>query len=161
MSTTSTTSITITPTQLSSLSDCLLNTSRSYPLHERFRALFTLKAVGGPQAVSIIAKGFADPSPLLKHELAYVLGQIGEVSAVEVLEGVVKDVDGQGEMVRHEVSVLASVSSNANPRRGVAERVPPQSPPSRRQKHSEHYHRSPPSLSSSTTSSRKTKRLDR
>jgi deoxyhypusine monooxygenase len=103
MSTTSTTSITISPTQLSSLSDCLLNTSRSYPLHERFRALFTLKAVGGPQAVSIIAKGFADPSPLLKHELAYVLGQIGEVSAVEVLEGVVKDVDGQGEMVRHEV----------------------------------------------------------
>jgi hypothetical protein len=113
MSTTSTTSIAITPTQLSSLSDCLLNTSRSYPLHERFRALFTLKAVGGSQAVSIIAKGFADPSPLLKHELAYVLGQIGEVSAVEVLEGVVKDVDGQGEMVRHEVSVLASVSSNA------------------------------------------------
>jgi len=108
-------SITATPAQLSTLSDCLLNTSRTYPLHERFRALFTLKAVGGPHAVSIIARGFADPSPLLKHELAYVLGQIGEMSAVHVLEGVVRDVDGQGEMVRHEAAealgALSSLSS--------------------------------------------------
>ncbi len=94
--------IPITSSQLTQLSNTLL--SPSYPLHERFRALFTLKAIAGPEVVPIIAKGFADPSPLLKHELAYVLGQIGDMSAVEILEGVVKDVEGQGEMVRHEVS---------------------------------------------------------
>lgn len=48
--------------------------------------------------------GFADESPLLKHELAYVLGQIGDHSAVPHLEAVLRDENKfQGEMVRHEV----------------------------------------------------------
>lgn len=46
-----------TPDQLRSLSDSLLNVSGNVPLHERFRALFTLKAVGGEEAVKIIAEG--------------------------------------------------------------------------------------------------------
>ncbi len=90
--------------QLETLRACLLNTGTTFPLHERFRALFTLKAIGGEEAVRIIAEGFKDESPLLKHELAYVLGQIGEPSAVPHLEGVLRDEGGrQGEMVRHEV----------------------------------------------------------
>lgn len=50
------------------------------PLKERFRALFTLKNLGGPVAIEAIAKCFADDSALLKHELAYCLGQMQDSS---------------------------------------------------------------------------------
>lgn len=57
--------------------------------------------------------GFADPSALLKHELAYVLGQIGRPSAIPHLEAVLIDADNfQGEMVRHEAAeALGALSS--------------------------------------------------
>lgn len=41
----------------SSLAAKLLNTSGSVPLHERFRALFTLKSLKTPRAIDIIAQG--------------------------------------------------------------------------------------------------------
>ena len=50
-------SIQVSPDQLQKLSDCLLNVQGDTPLHERFRALFTLKAVGGDEVVEIVAKG--------------------------------------------------------------------------------------------------------
>lgn len=71
------------------------------PLKERFRALFTLKNIGGSLAIEQIEKGFNDPSALLKHELAYCLGQMQDPSAVPVLVNVLKDVN-QEPMVRHE-----------------------------------------------------------
>jgi len=45
------------------------------PLKERFRALFTLKNIGGDESVDWISKAFEDKSALLKHEVAYCLGQ--------------------------------------------------------------------------------------
>jgi deoxyhypusine monooxygenase len=45
------------------------------PLKERFRALFTLKNIGGDESVVWISKAFEDKSALLKHEVAYCLGQ--------------------------------------------------------------------------------------
>ena len=42
---------------LSALEATLLNTSGSVPLHNRFRALFTLKALKTDDAVRIISKG--------------------------------------------------------------------------------------------------------
>ena len=42
---------------LSALEAALLNTSGSVPLHSRFRALFTLKALKDDDAVQIISKG--------------------------------------------------------------------------------------------------------
>lgn len=54
--------VTVTPEQLAALRATLLNTSGSTPLHERFRALFMLKAVGGDEVIAIIAEGeFAVP----------------------------------------------------------------------------------------------------
>jgi deoxyhypusine monooxygenase len=50
-------SISVTPEQLAVLRDTLLNTQGSTPLHERFRALFMLKAVGGDEVVQIISEG--------------------------------------------------------------------------------------------------------
>ena len=50
-------SITVTPAQMSSLESTLLNTSGKTPLHERFRALFMLKAVNNDEVVKIVAEG--------------------------------------------------------------------------------------------------------
>lgn len=111
--------VNVSSEQVSALKAVLLDTSGAHPLHERFRALFTLKAVGGtsPEVVDILGEGLdKDPSDLLKHELAYVLGQIGDERGVPVLEKVVKNEEGKhGEMVRHEAAealgALSSLSS--------------------------------------------------
>ena len=49
---------------------------QAVPMKARYRALFTLKNLGGKDAVANISKGFKDPSALLKHECAYCLGQM-------------------------------------------------------------------------------------
>ena len=73
----------------------------SKALDERFRALFTLRGIATREAIAQIARGFSDPSALLKHECAYCLGQIGDPAALEVLTRVLGDKD-QDPMVRHE-----------------------------------------------------------
>ncbi|KAG0724520.1 Deoxyhypusine hydroxylase [Chionoecetes opilio] len=71
------------------------------PLKERFRALFTLKGLGGERAIEAISQCFNDPSALLKHELAYCLGQMKDVRAIPKLIEVLGD-SKQEPMVRHE-----------------------------------------------------------
>ncbi|XP_058393560.1 deoxyhypusine hydroxylase isoform X2 [Diceros bicornis minor] len=71
------------------------------PLHARFRALFTLRGLGGPSAIAWISRAFDDDSALLKHELAYCLGQMQDTRAIPVLVGVLRD-PRQEPMVRHE-----------------------------------------------------------
>lgn len=74
---------------------------KSRPLKERFRALFTLRNLGGHASIDMIAQSFTDESALLKHELAYCLGQMQDKYAIPVLVDVLKDVK-QEPMVRHE-----------------------------------------------------------
>ncbi|XP_078217654.1 deoxyhypusine hydroxylase isoform X2 [Callithrix jacchus] len=71
------------------------------PLHARFRALFTLRGLGGPGAIAWISQAFGDDSALLKHELAYCLGQMQDARAIPVLVAVLQDTR-QEPMVRHE-----------------------------------------------------------
>lgn len=75
------------------------------PLKERFRALFTLRNLGGPKAIQGISECFTDSSALLKHELAYCLGQMQDSSAIPILTNVLKDTK-QEPMVRHEAGNL-------------------------------------------------------
>ncbi|XP_022625794.1 deoxyhypusine hydroxylase [Seriola dumerili] len=70
-------------------------------LTRRFRALFTLKNLGGAEAIEWISKAFTDESALLKHELAYCLGQMQDRQAIPSLTAVLKDTQ-QEPMVRHE-----------------------------------------------------------
>lgn len=112
---------------LAALEAALLNKSGTVPLHNRFRALFTLKSLKNDNAVTIISKGtrlvrialrrvyiytvsagFEDESALLKHELAYCLGQIKNKNALPVLEAVLANAT-EDPMVRHEVRKLSSV----------------------------------------------------
>jgi len=110
------TGVMVTDDQLAGLRATLLNTSGSSPLHERFRALFMLKAVGGDEVVQIISGGLDDPSPLLKHELAYVLGQLRNPKAIPTLEGVLQNSDGKHcSKVRHEAAeALGALSSESS-----------------------------------------------
>ncbi|CAL1712708.1 unnamed protein product [Somion occarium] len=103
----------VSPEKLSDLEATLLNTSGNVPLHNRFRSLFTLKALKNEEAVNIISKGFADESALLKHELAYCLGQIKKPSALPILEQVLTD-EKEDPMVRHEAAeALGAISSTS------------------------------------------------
>ena len=60
--------------QIQKIGDILNDPGR--PLKERFRALFTLKNIGGLESIDSISKAFDDKSALLKHEVAYCLGQV-------------------------------------------------------------------------------------
>jgi len=80
------------------------------PLKERFRALFTLKSIGGQEAVDWMAKAFEDESALLKHEVAYCLGQLQSELALPVLTSVLADCERQEPIVRHEAAeALAAI----------------------------------------------------
>jgi deoxyhypusine monooxygenase len=85
--------------------------SESTPLPLRFRALFSLKHVAQTSsdpatavaAIEAIAAGFASPSALLKHELAYCLGQTGQDAAINPLRDVLSDLN-EDPMCRHEAA---------------------------------------------------------
>ena len=81
------------------LGDLLIN--QSVPMKARYRALFTLKNLGGEHAVRNISKGFVDPSALLKHECAYCLGQMQDTTAIDTLITVLSNTS-EDAMVRHE-----------------------------------------------------------
>lgn len=89
----------ITDDQIRSIGGVLNNPSR--PLKERFRALFTLRNIGGSSAIASIEKCFKDESALLKHELAYCLGQMQDTAANPILVKVLED-ETEHPMVRHE-----------------------------------------------------------
>ncbi|XP_040446553.1 deoxyhypusine hydroxylase [Falco naumanni] len=81
------------------------------PLPARFRALFTLRNLGGPAAVDWISRAFGDGSALLKHELAYCLGQMQDEAAIPVLIRVLEDTS-QEPMVRHEAGEALGAIGN-------------------------------------------------
>lgn len=87
--------------QIKALGDLLID--RQQPLHERFRALFTLRNLPCPESVDAIAACFDDDSVLLKHELAYCLGQMNLPYAVPVLKKILSDVS-ENPIVRHEAA---------------------------------------------------------
>jgi len=72
------------------------------PLKARFRALFALRNLNTPEAVKLIGSCFAEEtSDLLKHELAYCLGQMQRKEAIPILEGLLRD-KSNAAIVRHE-----------------------------------------------------------
>ena len=87
---------------VSNLQGELLSPSTS--LTSKFRALFTLRSIGSRDAIDAISAAFdSKPGALLGHELAYVLGQMGDAYALPTLEKVLGD-SNEHPMVRHEAS---------------------------------------------------------
>lgn len=69
----------------------------------RMRALFSLRNIGGKEAVDALAAAFESDSALLKHEIAYVMGQMQDSAAVPHLIDRLAD-GGEDVMVRHEAA---------------------------------------------------------
>jgi len=69
----------------------------------RYRALFTLRDLSNDVAVESICKGFTTKSALLRHEIAFVLGQMMNRTALPALNKVLLNSDEHG-MVRHEAA---------------------------------------------------------
>lgn len=64
-----------------------------------------------PPMLKILTPGFSDQSALLKHELAYVLGQMKNTKALPTLESVLRD-SNEDPMVRHEAAeAMGAISS--------------------------------------------------
>ncbi|NWJ08415.1 DOHH hydroxylase, partial [Crypturellus undulatus] len=99
----------VTEQEVEAVGRTLLDTAQ--PLPARFRALFTLRGLGGAAAVRWIGRGFGDSSALLKHELAYCLGQMREAAAIPVLLRVLQD-PRQEPMVRHEAGEALGAIGN-------------------------------------------------
>ncbi|CAG5033038.1 unnamed protein product [Parnassius apollo] len=83
------------------------------PMKERFRALFTLRNLGGEKSIECISECFKDESVLLKHELAYCLGQMQDKRAIPVLRKVLEDTN-QDPIVRHEAGEALGAIGDPN-----------------------------------------------
>lgn len=80
------------------------------PLFQRYRAMFALRDLACPpnlptavDAVQALASGFADPSALFRHEIAFVFGQLSHPASIPSLVETLKNVKEES-MVRHEAA---------------------------------------------------------
>ena len=95
-----------TPTE--ALVSALLDETASTPIFDRYRALFSLRDAGGAAAVAALCRALRAPkgpssSALLRHEVAYVLGQMQDPAALGALRECLAD-EGEHGMVRHEAA---------------------------------------------------------
>eukprot|EP01025_Chloroclados_australasicus_P052486 TRINITY_DN611_c0_g3_i1.p3 TRINITY_DN611_c0_g3~~TRINITY_DN611_c0_g3_i1.p3 ORF type:complete len:302 (-),score=31.00 TRINITY_DN611_c0_g3_i1:784-1689(-) len=82
-------------------------------MFERYRALFALRNKGGQAAIGVLSEIFDCSSALLKHEVAYVLGQMQDKQAVQTLSRVLVDTN-EHPMVRHEAAEALGAIGDAD-----------------------------------------------
>lgn len=80
-------------------------------LKSRFRALFELRNINTDAAVREIEMAFSTDSVLLKHELAYVLGQMQNTTALPFLRRVLES-EQEDVVVRHEAAEAIATFGN-------------------------------------------------
>ena len=80
-------------------------------MFHRMRALFALRNIGGKDSVDALADAFGSSSALLKHEIAYVLGQMQDDNAVPHLIDRLEDAE-EDVMVRHEAAEALGAIGN-------------------------------------------------
>ncbi|KAL1900323.1 deoxyhypusine hydroxylase [Ceratocystis pirilliformis] len=100
-----------TQTQIASLRQILCSEESS--LASRFRSLFSLKHIAvhaaadddadDAAAIAAISEAMSSPSALLKHELAYCLGQTHNKKAIPALRACLSDLN-EDPMCRHEAA---------------------------------------------------------
>lgn len=84
------------------------------PISERFRALFSLRNLRGPQPRHALILATRDPSNLLAHEAAFALGQMQDPDAVPALEQLLMDLSLHP-IVRHEAAeALGAIGMEGN-----------------------------------------------
>ena len=101
----------ITPAEVPAFAAQLLDAS--LPLFERYKAMFSLRNAGSKAAVLALCAGFSDASPLFRHEVAYVLGQLQHAASVPALKARTQDA-AEHEMVRHEAAEALGAIGNSD-----------------------------------------------
>ena len=90
-----------TLTRLSELTERLCD--EDLPMFQRMRAVFSLRNERSDEACLALCKGFTSNSALLRHEIAYVLGQMQNPVALPTLIERLGD-EQEHVMVRHEAA---------------------------------------------------------
>ena len=94
-------------TDLTLLRDLFINGS----LVEKYQSMFKLRDINTQTSVEILGEGFKDNSALLRHEVAYVFGQMENEHSVDILEAVLAD-KTEEDVVRHEAAeALGAIGS--------------------------------------------------
>ena len=97
----------VDPAPPSKLSEVEVLTKRlcdeSLPMFQRMRAVFSLRNQRSDEACLALCKGFSSESALLRHEIAYVLGQMQNPTALPTLIQRLED-NTEHVMVRHEAA---------------------------------------------------------
>jgi deoxyhypusine monooxygenase len=76
--------------------------------------LFVLKNINSVESRQIIQQAFHTKSNLLKHELAYCLGQMGHTDSLPTLHSILED-STQHSMVRHEAAeAMGAIGSSSS-----------------------------------------------
>ncbi|CAL5427465.1 unnamed protein product [Camellia sinensis] len=92
------------------LREILLDEEKS--MYERYAALFALRNHGGDKAITAIIDSLGAKSALLRHEVAYVLGQLQNKTASDALSRIIGDIN-EHPMVRHEAAeALGSIADD-------------------------------------------------
>lgn len=81
------------------LKDMLTNGS----LVEKYQAMFKLRDINTKETVEVLAEGFKDNSDLLRHEVAYVFGQMENEHSIDALTAVLEN-ESEVDVVRHEAA---------------------------------------------------------
>ena len=87
--------------QLSQLRTILLDENEK--MFQRMRSVFKLRNIRSPESCLVLCEGFVSSSALLRHELAYVLGQMQMDEALPTLTRILSNHE-EHVMVRHEAA---------------------------------------------------------
>ncbi|XP_030477117.1 deoxyhypusine hydroxylase isoform X1 [Syzygium oleosum] len=92
------------------LREVLLDEERG--MYDRYAALFALRNHGGDEAIKAIIDSLGANSALLRHEVAYVLGQLQDKAASAELSNILRKTN-EHPMVRHEAAeALGSIADD-------------------------------------------------
>ena len=95
--------------QLKELRTILLDEDQK--MFQRMRSVFKLRNIRSPESCLILCEAFNSESALLRHELAYVLGQMQMDEALPTLIRILSD-DKEHVMVRHEAAEALGAIGN-------------------------------------------------
>ncbi len=98
-----------TTVQLKELKTVLLDEDQK--MFQRMRSVFKLRNIRSPESCLILCEAFNSESALLRHELAYVLGQMQMDEALPTLIRILSD-DKEHVMVRHEAAEALGAIGN-------------------------------------------------
>lgn len=93
------------PTTVPELAKLLLDTTGQTSLFTRYMAMFSLRNLGTPEAITALTRALRedDVSALFRHEVAFVLGQLEAPSSQTALVAALRD-EAEAPMVRHEAA---------------------------------------------------------